>query len=705
MADKEATVYIIDLGESMADCHNGRVESDLDWSMRFVWDKISATVAASRKTWNVGVIGVRTDETNNPMQEEESYENISILQELGPVNMNSLTNLREVVKPSNTSSGDCVSAIVLAVTMIESLTKKLKYKRQITLITSGEAPIDREGLDDIVAKIKSSNIKLDVLGVDFDDPEFGFKEEDKLREKAENEKLLKDLAEQCGGQFGTIAEAISYLDIPRLKATRPYKSYDGPLTLGDPEQHPDAMSISVERYFKTHKAPIPPASKVFKDGDNAAHMDYAAVKNARTYKVDDPSAPGGKRDVEFDSLAKGYEYGRTAVHISESEYNITKIETTKCFTIIGFILQEKYDPFLNMGETGIIIAQKFNDAAALKLSSFIHSLQELESYAVARIVTKDGKDPQLLLLAPGFDADVECLYDIPLPFAEDVRSYKFPPLDQVVTVTGKKLLEHDRFLPSNELQEVMDDYVNMMDISSWEKDDEGKRTLEYAAVEDFYSPTLHRVNQVVRHRAIYGKDAGIPPIMPILLKYSHPPEDLVKKCRPVLEDLIETAAVKEVPPKAKAGKKHKAQPISGLDVDALLRSDSKRRKLDHHNAIPEFVQMVQYSENVKGVEEAVNQMGTVIRTLVTDSTGDSAYDRAIEHLGVLRGQMISMEEPALYNSFIKDFKKRLLQGDFNGNRKELWWIIKRLRMGLIDSNASENSDVTTDEAVEFLQIS
>lgn len=72
-----------------------------------------------------------------------------------------------------------------------------------------------------------------------------------------------------------------------------------------------------------------------------------------------------------------------------------------------------------------------------------------------------------------------------------------------------------------------------------------KRTLEYAAVEDFYSPTLHRVNQVVRHRAIYGKDAGIPPIMPILLKYSHPPEDLVKKCRPVLEDLIETAAVKE----------------------------------------------------------------------------------------------------------------------------------------------------------------
>lgn len=305
-----------------------------------------------------------------------------------------------------------------------------------------------------------------------------------------------------------MAEAISYLDIPRVKTTRPYKSYDGTLTLGDPSQHGDALSISVERYFKTHKATVPPASRVVfgagpgvsqdssdLGGDRMEGIestgDFAAVKNARTYKINDPEAPGGKRDVELDSLAKGYEYGRTAVHISESEYNITKMETTRQFTIVGFINQEKvrisvgdlvskahadlaqYEPFLTMGDTNVTIAQKFNDAAALKLSSFIHSLHELESYAVARIVTKDGKDPQLLLLAPHIDPDFECLYDVPLPFAEDIRSYKFPPLDKVVTVTGKNLTEHDRFLPSDELQDIMGDYVDAMDISSWERDDEG----------------------------------------------------------------------------------------------------------------------------------------------------------------------------------------------------------------------------------------
>lgn len=185
--------------------------------------------------------------------------------------------------------------------------------------------------------------------------EFGFKEEDKSSQKRTNEQLLKELVGKCDGLYGTMAEAISELEMPRIKPFRPYKTYDGELTLGNPAEHKDAMSISVERYFKTHKATIPPASRVVLSTDSgpsqAAGGDemegvehssaFAAVKNARTYKVNDPEAPGGKRDVEFESLAKGYEYGRTAVHISESEYNITKIEAIKCFTILGFVHQEK----------------------------------------------------------------------------------------------------------------------------------------------------------------------------------------------------------------------------------------------------------------------------------------------------------------------------------------------------------------------------
>lgn len=44
MADKEATVYIVDVGLSMGRKHNGRKQSDLDWAMEYVWDKITSTV-------------------------------------------------------------------------------------------------------------------------------------------------------------------------------------------------------------------------------------------------------------------------------------------------------------------------------------------------------------------------------------------------------------------------------------------------------------------------------------------------------------------------------------------------------------------------------------------------------------------------------------------------------------------------------------
>jgi ATP-dependent DNA helicase 2 subunit 2 len=44
MAEKEATVYIVDVGASMGGCHGGRTISDLDWAMQYVWDKITTTV-------------------------------------------------------------------------------------------------------------------------------------------------------------------------------------------------------------------------------------------------------------------------------------------------------------------------------------------------------------------------------------------------------------------------------------------------------------------------------------------------------------------------------------------------------------------------------------------------------------------------------------------------------------------------------------
>jgi len=53
MADKEATVFVIDVGSSMGKCEQGRDMTNLEWSMQFVWDKITAKVYCLSMDWSL----------------------------------------------------------------------------------------------------------------------------------------------------------------------------------------------------------------------------------------------------------------------------------------------------------------------------------------------------------------------------------------------------------------------------------------------------------------------------------------------------------------------------------------------------------------------------------------------------------------------------------------------------------------------------
>ena len=69
--------------------------------------------------------------------------------------------------------------------------------------------------------------------------------------------------------------------------------------------------------------------------------DLSAVRKQRVYQVDNPDEVGAKLNVEPEELERGFEYGRTAVHISEAESNIVNLETTQSLELIGFVQEEK----------------------------------------------------------------------------------------------------------------------------------------------------------------------------------------------------------------------------------------------------------------------------------------------------------------------------------------------------------------------------
>lgn len=597
--------------------------------------------------------------------------------------------------------------------------------------------------------------------MDFDDSEYGFKEEDKSSFKAKNENILRSFVGKCdNGVFATMAEAIEGLAIPIIKRVGLVKKYDGPLTLGDPKAFDSAISINVERWPVTKvKAPDPASTVVLKsdptgtqstmtlDNDDETQNDSAfnSVKQHRNYKINDPTAPGGKRDVEFEDLAKGYSYGSTAVQIAEAEWHITKLDTTKDFSIIGFISNKSFEPFVGLGEVCVTVAKSFDEKSQVALSALIHALYELEQFAVARFVTKEGKDPEILLLKPSVDIDMECLYDVPLPFAEDARLYRFPPLDKVITITGKTLTEH-RLLPDDKLKHAMSDLVDSMDISEFDQDHEGyvirededvsfelltktsSNPAEYASLDDLYAPIIHRLNQAVRARAVH-EDGPIEDIPSVLLKYSRPPDGLVKKSKRKIDRLIEAADVKkgQLPtsqllsfmadthndfPIAPEKKKFKRQqesgkndgPISGLDISRILTvgAAQKQNNISKNNAVPEFKQVLQtlaQANEDEGIVKAVKEMGNIVYSLIKESTGDSNYEQAIESIGVMREQMIGLESPDLYNDFLKELKTKIKSNALGGDRKEMWLKIRYPgRLGLITSAQSEASGVTTEEA-------
>ena len=696
MAEKEATVYIVDVSRSMSKCHQGREESDLDWSLQYVWDKITNTVATGRKTALVGVVGLGTDRTQNQMSGEDAYNHISVIQSISQITMEELRHIPQSLKTSNTDNRDALSAVIIAVDMIMKHCRRLKYTKKIVLVTNGTGPIDDDDIESVAKEIKDNDIQLVVLGIDFDDAQYGIKEEDKSRDKAKNERALRKLADQCDGLFGTMQEAIDGLSRPQTKVTRSVNTYKGQLRLGDPQNYDTALTIDIERYLKisVRRAPTASAYAVKVQSSSAANNDLSAVHSEFSYIVKDENETSGVKHLKREDLAKGYEYGRTAVHISETDENITKLETETSYDILGFIPAENVERYMIIDNSNILVAQKGNDKAALALSSLVHALFELGSVAVARLVKKDMAEPAVTLLSPLVEPDAEGLIENMLPFAEDIRAYRFPPLDKVLTVAGKTLTEH-RNLPNKDLLQSMSDFVDEMSLVN---DDD-----EEMAMDDTFSPVLHTIEGAIKYRAIHP-DRPVPPKPEAFLAYSRQPEELQERSKDSLKRLIKAADVKKVPPKVKGRTRYRdvEKPISGLDVEELFRKE-KRTKISPDNAVPEFKQRMEVTDNMDDWKDAVNQMTVIIEEQIRSSFGDQNYARAVEGLGVIRKEMVGMEEPKLYNDVLREIKKKLVAGELGGDRSEFWWMVKtEPKLGPIDTTVSDLSDVTPEEAVALM---
>jgi ATP-dependent DNA helicase 2 subunit 2 len=74
--------------------------------------------------------------------------------------------------------------------------------------------------------------------------------------------------------------------------------------------------------------------------------------------------------------------------------------------------------------------------------------------------------------------------------------------------------------------------------------DESRKPTEYSSLDELYNPVIHRINQAIRIRAVHP-DSPIGPPAEILLRFSKPPETVLKKAQSQIKTLIQVAEVKK----------------------------------------------------------------------------------------------------------------------------------------------------------------
>ncbi|KAI0735882.1 SPOC domain-like protein [Earliella scabrosa] len=593
--------------------------TNLEWSLQFVQLKIqemcsrqSSQIFNGRKTDKCGVILFGTEGTNNVInQQNGGYEHVTEYIPIAQPNSGTLAKLT-TLKPS-TVAGDPIDALIVAIeTQDRFLGNKKTWTRKIVILTDGENPMEIEDWEATVKKMNDLGISLTVVGVDFDDDEMPFEEEDKSTIKKENEAFYQTLCSKLNngvvGNCDFALQEISRPDIRQVKSTM----MGTVLRLGDTQTREEE---ALEIFVKTSKCTALARPKGWKrfarrkrtqeeeEADDKMEEDedraiFAQLRMRTEFYLeekkdgdedmevdekepaeDDDDGAKAKADhkhlvrVEKEELVRGYKYGASFAPAPEGGF--PKLKTRKGIEICGFFNKKNFRRELAMGEVYYVWADPASPMQQVALSSVVQAMYEKGVMAIARWVSKDDMDPKMGVLLPSVFEEIDCFLWVQMPFADDVRNFPFASLETLINKKGEVVTEHP-YLPTAEQMSAMEDFVDAMDLSdAGEKDEEGNRE-PWFDTRLSYNPAIHRTKQALFHSAIVQdlNRQPLPPPHPELLKYLEPPRRILKRAREAIEGCQRAFNVREVPKKVVRVRKDEHVRARD-DDDEMLLLDAK----------------------------------------------------------------------------------------------------------------------------------
>ncbi|KAF8323293.1 SPOC domain-like protein [Clavulina sp. PMI_390] len=242
--------------------------TNLEWALKYVKLKIQQMIFTGRKTDMCGIVLYGTEGTDNPVSDDHGgYDHVSMLFPIHTPTTRTIAALDQI--QGSTSHADFLDGLIVALYIQNShLSNKPSWTRKAILITDGESPMELEDndIEATLAKINESKVELTIVGVDFDDPDYGYEEADKSNIKRQNEEIYHEFANKithntsdaCYGKVGTCAQAIEVVREPEIKSTKS-TLMGNTLTIGDYHNRPDdSIAINIQMAKATSTlSPVP----------------------------------------------------------------------------------------------------------------------------------------------------------------------------------------------------------------------------------------------------------------------------------------------------------------------------------------------------------------------------------------------------------------------------------------------------------------
>ncbi|OCH84687.1 ku80-like protein [Obba rivulosa] len=612
------TMFLVDVSPSMGKLREVEVPNgpngetmtiemtNLEYSLQFVKLKIQEMIFNGRKTDQCGVILFGTDDTDNIVNEKNGgYEHVTEYIPIAQPDAGTLAKI-SAIQPSETT-GDAIDALIVGIeTQHQYLTRKATWTRKIVLITDGESPIEIEDWEATVKKMNSLEIGLTIVGIDFDEEELPFHEEDKSDIKRMNESFYHTLASKMDrGVVGNAEFALQELSRPEIRQVK--STMTGTiLRIGDVESRAEeAIEIYVKTAKYTAKAPLPKmkrfSRRIKMSGEDDERMEvdededktvWAQLARRTEFYIDrgdgatedGVSEAGDAEDeskgekVEKEELIRGFKYGASYVPCPDNVF--PHLPTVKGMEICGFFKAENFKRWQEMGEVYYVFADPDSPMQQVALSALVRAMAAKQSkLAIARWVRTNGADPKMGVMWPMVVEDqIDYLMWVRMPFADDIRNFPFASLEKLVTKTGEVVKSHP-YLPTEDQVAAMEQFVDAMDLmDAGEKNEDGVRE-PWFDVRLSYNPALHRLKQALFHAAIVDDLAThpLPPPHPELTKYFEPPRRVLKRAREPTEQCKATFNVREIPAKVARTRKDNHVRARDEDEDILLLDKMAKR--------------------------------------------------------------------------------------------------------------------------------